>query len=35
MTAEQAVAYGMIDEIIERRHAGAIVRKDAAESVPV
>lgn len=35
MTAEQALAYGMIDQIIERRPAGSIIRSDAPAPVPV
>ena len=35
MTAEQALTYGMIDHIIERRPAGSIARKEASESLPV
>jgi hypothetical protein len=35
MTAEQALAYGMIDHIIEKRPAGAVAGKDDPTLVAV
>jgi len=35
MTAEQALAYGMIDHIIEKRPQGSISRKEDPEQVLV